>query len=223
MTDAGSGVDPRYLECALVQQGSSSDRACRPDWNARTGVASIPVGRLPAGRYALAVRAGDYAESRDALAIAISPQHVRTRVIGLRVDARGAIRVGRRRRARPRSRPRRQVDGGVRRGRPLGCGHGRCDPVHAWRPERRHAARRRLPPRARGRDGAGADGRALVLHGRASRAAPLDRRALRRARRARRLRQRLARGVRVRGQRAAGPRLDASACWSRRRPTTAAS
>jgi hypothetical protein len=93
VTDAGSGVDPRYLECALVAQGSSQDRQCRPDWNARKGIASIAVGRLRAGRYALAVRAGDYAESRDALAIALSPQHVRTRVIGLQVDARGAIRV----------------------------------------------------------------------------------------------------------------------------------
>ena len=27
VTDAGSGVDPRYLECALVQQDSSADRA----------------------------------------------------------------------------------------------------------------------------------------------------------------------------------------------------
>ncbi len=94
ITDAGSGVDPRYLECALVQEGSSDDRACRPDWDLRTGVASIPVGRLPAGRYALALRTGDYAESRDALAISISPQHVRTRVIGLIVDSRGAIRPG---------------------------------------------------------------------------------------------------------------------------------
>jgi subtilisin family serine protease len=91
VTDAGSGVDPRYLECALVQQGSSGDRPCRPEWDGRKGLASISVGRLPAGRYALALRAGDYAESRDALAIAISPQHVRTRVIGLLVDARGAI------------------------------------------------------------------------------------------------------------------------------------
>jgi hypothetical protein len=91
ITDAGSGVDPRYLECALVQQGSSSDRACRPDWDVVSGVASIAVGRLPAGLYALAVRAGDYAESRDALAIPLSPQHVRSRVIGLRVDANGGI------------------------------------------------------------------------------------------------------------------------------------
>ena len=93
VTDAGSGVDPRYLECALVAEDSSIDRACRPDWDQAGGIASIRVGRLPAGRYALAVRAGDYAESRDALAIAISPQHVRTRVIGLLVDTRGAIRV----------------------------------------------------------------------------------------------------------------------------------
>ena len=64
---------------------------CRPDWDARTGIATIRVGRLPAGRYALALRAGDYAESRDALAITISPQHVRTRVLGLAVDERGAI------------------------------------------------------------------------------------------------------------------------------------
>ncbi len=93
VTDEGSGVDPRYLECALVEQGASGDRTCRPDWDARTGIARMAVGRLPAGRYALAVRAGDYAESRDALAIALSPQHVRTRVIGLRVDARGAVHV----------------------------------------------------------------------------------------------------------------------------------
>jgi hypothetical protein len=93
VTDAGSGVDPRYLDCALVQEGSSLDHPCHPDWNASKGIASIAVGRLRAGRYALAVRAGDYAESRDALAIAISPQHVRTHVIGLLVDARGAIRV----------------------------------------------------------------------------------------------------------------------------------
>jgi hypothetical protein len=93
VTDAGSGVDPRYLECALVAQGSSQDRPCRPDWDVRTGIASIAVGRLRSGLYALAVRVGDYAESRDALAIAISPQHVRTRVIGLQVDARGAIHV----------------------------------------------------------------------------------------------------------------------------------
>jgi minor extracellular serine protease Vpr len=91
ITDAGSGVDPRYLACALIEQNASTDRACRPDWNAGTGIASIRVGRLPAGRYALALRAGDYAESRDALAITISPQHVRTHVIGLVVDARGAI------------------------------------------------------------------------------------------------------------------------------------
>ena len=77
-----------------MQQDSSVDRACRADWDARKGIASIRVGRLPAGSYALALRAGDYAESRDALAIAISPQHVRTRVIGLVVDARGAIRAG---------------------------------------------------------------------------------------------------------------------------------
>ena len=111
ITDAGAGVDPRYLECALVQEGSSEDRVCRPDWDLRTGVASIVVGRLPAGRYALALRAGDYAESRDALAIAISPQHVRTRVIGLIVNARGAIQAG----AAPRAAAldaRRQVSGG---------------------------------------------------------------------------------------------------------------
>jgi hypothetical protein len=87
------------------------DRACRPDWNVRAGVATILVGRLPAGRYALAIRAGDYAESRDALAISISPQHVRTRVIGLIVNARGAIGVG----AAPASAAfdaRRQVGGG---------------------------------------------------------------------------------------------------------------
>ena len=94
ITDAGAGVDPRYLECALVQQDSSVDRSCRPEWDLRTGVASIRVGRLPPGRYALALRAGDYAESHDALAITISPQHVRTRVIGLLVDGRGAIRTG---------------------------------------------------------------------------------------------------------------------------------
>ena len=93
VTDAGSGVDPRYLECALVREGSSVDNPCRPDWNARAGIASIAVGRLAAGSYALAVRVGDYAESRDALAISISPQHVRTRVIGLSVNARGAIHV----------------------------------------------------------------------------------------------------------------------------------
>jgi hypothetical protein len=93
VTDAGSGVDPRYLECALVRQGSSLDNPCRPDWGARPGVASIAVGRLAAGSYALAVRVGDYAESRDALAISISPQHVRTRVVGLTVNARGAIHV----------------------------------------------------------------------------------------------------------------------------------
>ena len=93
VTDAGSGVDPRYLECALVRQGSSTDHPCRPDWNAQAGVATIAVGRLAAGSYALAVRVGDYAESRDALAIALSPQHVRTRVIGLTVNTRGAIHV----------------------------------------------------------------------------------------------------------------------------------
>ena len=50
-------------------------------------------------------------ESRDALAISISPRHVRTRVIGLIVDARGAIAVG----AAPASAAldaRRQVGGG---------------------------------------------------------------------------------------------------------------
>jgi minor extracellular serine protease Vpr len=111
VTDAGSGVDPRYLECALVQEDSPVDRACRPDWDLRKGIATIRVGRLPAGRYALALRAGDYAESRDALAITISPQHVRTRVLGLLVDALGAIRVA----AAPGAaafEARRQVDGG---------------------------------------------------------------------------------------------------------------
>ncbi|HEY3613402.1 MAG TPA: S8 family serine peptidase, partial [Gaiellales bacterium] len=93
ITDAGSGVDPRYLECALVQQGSTDDRSCRPDWNARAGIATIRIGRLPAGHYALALRSGDYAESRDALAITLSPQHVRTRVLGLAVEGNGAIHV----------------------------------------------------------------------------------------------------------------------------------
>ena len=93
ITDAGSGVDPRYLECALVEQDASVDRSCRPTWDARAGIATIRVARLRPGRYALAVRSGDYAESRDALAISISPLHVRTRVIGLVVDGRGAIRV----------------------------------------------------------------------------------------------------------------------------------
>ena len=91
--------------------GASQDRPCRPDWHARKGIASISVGRLPAGQYALAVRAGDYAESRDALAIALSPQHVRTRVIGLRVDARGAIQVAPAP-GRASFEARRQVDGG---------------------------------------------------------------------------------------------------------------
>ncbi len=111
VTDAGSGVDPRYLECALVQQGSSTDRSCRPIWDARRGIATIRIARLPAGRYALALRAGDYAESRDALAISISPQHVRTRVLGLTVDPSGAIRAT----AAPGSAAfdaRRQVEGG---------------------------------------------------------------------------------------------------------------
>jgi hypothetical protein len=93
VTDAGSGVDPRYLECALVRQGSSLDNPCRPDWDGKAGVAAIAVGRLGAGNYALAVRVGDYAASRDALAISLNPQHVRTRVIGLTVDVRGAIHV----------------------------------------------------------------------------------------------------------------------------------
>ena len=111
VTDAGSGVDPRYLECALVGEGSSTDRSCQPFWDARAGIATIPITRLPAGRYALALRAGDYAESRDALAIALSPQHVRTRVLGLVVEANGAIRA-----AAPPARAaleaRRQVEGG---------------------------------------------------------------------------------------------------------------
>jgi hypothetical protein len=111
VTDAGSGVDPRYLECGLVQEGSSGDRACSPDWDARRGVATIRVGRLPAGRYALAVRVGDYAQSRDALAIAVSPRHVRTRVIGLVVGTDGAIRTGRAPAAEAAD-ARRQVSGG---------------------------------------------------------------------------------------------------------------
>ena len=45
VTDAGSGVDPRYLECALVRQGSSTDNPCRPDWNAQAGRRS----RSPSG------------------------------------------------------------------------------------------------------------------------------------------------------------------------------
>ena len=94
VTDAGSGVDPRYLECALVRAGLVVRPRLPPRLERRArGVASIHVGRLRAGRYALALRVGDYAESRDALAIAISPQHVRTRVIGLAVTSRGAIRV----------------------------------------------------------------------------------------------------------------------------------
>jgi hypothetical protein len=94
ITDAGAGVDPRYLECALVRNDSSVDHACRPLWDARAGIATIRIARLAPGRYALALRAGDYAESRDALAITVSPLHVRTRVIGLIVGAGGAIRVG---------------------------------------------------------------------------------------------------------------------------------
>ncbi len=111
VTDAGSGVDPRYLECGLVQRGSSTDRACRPEWDVHTGIATIRVGRLAPGLYALAVRAGDYAESRDALAITVSPLHVRTRVIGLLVAPSGAIRTVAPPRAEARA-ARRQVGGG---------------------------------------------------------------------------------------------------------------
>ena len=94
ITDAGSGVDPRYLECSIVQDDSAVSRACRPEWDVRAGIATMRLGRLPPGQFALALRVGDYAESRDALAISLSPQHVRTRVIGLKVDASGAVRVG---------------------------------------------------------------------------------------------------------------------------------
>ena len=75
------------------------------------GTATIRVGHLPAGRYALAMRAGDYAESRDALAITISPQHVRTRVIGLASDGHGSVVVARAP-CRRVVRARHQVDGG---------------------------------------------------------------------------------------------------------------
>ena len=146
VSDAGSGVDPRYLECALVQEGSSEDRACRPDWDVRTGVATILVERLPAGRYALSLRTGDYARVADALAISISPQprtHARDR------PDRGCARRHQRRR---RTRLRRASTRGARwvAATPpvLDCwGHGRSDPVHAWCSERRHASRRR-PARA---------------------------------------------------------------------------
>ena len=112
VTDAGSGVDPRYLECALVQAGLGRGLAPAGPTGTRARASRRSAsGGCRAGRYALAVRVGDYAESRDALAISISPQHVRTRVIGLMVDARGAIRVG----AAPGAAAfdaRRQVDGG---------------------------------------------------------------------------------------------------------------
>ena len=85
-------------------RATSSARSCSrarppiapagPDWDARTGIATIRIGRLPAGHYALALRAGDYAESREALAITISPQHVRTRVLGLVVEKNGAVHGG---------------------------------------------------------------------------------------------------------------------------------
>ena len=112
VTDAGSGVDPRYLECALVQEGSAErprlparlERAHRRRHDPRR------AGCRP-GATRSSLRTGDYAQSRDALAISISPQHVRTRVIGLLVDARGAISVG----AAPASAAfdaRRQVGGG---------------------------------------------------------------------------------------------------------------
>ena len=94
ITDAGSGVDPRYLDCEIVQENSAITRACRPEWDVRTGIATMRLGRLPPGQFALAVRVGDFAESHDALAITLSPLHVRTRVIGLMVDASGAVRTG---------------------------------------------------------------------------------------------------------------------------------
>ena len=155
-----------------------------------------------AGRYALAVRAGDYAESRDALAISLSPQHVRTRVIGL-AWMRAAPSASPPRRARPVRGP----AAGRRRLRRLRCRHGRCDPVHAWRPERRHAARRRLAPRPRGRDGAGAPV-ALSYSTGGHRGCAAGSASATACRASASLRQRLARGLRVRGQRAAGARLD---------------
>ena len=99
--DAAHPGDRRGLgrRSALPRVRAGASRAPRPTTRAvPTGTLgrasqSIAVGRLAAGSYALAVRVGDYAESRDALAIAISPQHVRTRVIGLSVNARGAIHV----------------------------------------------------------------------------------------------------------------------------------
>ena len=54
VTDAGSGVDPRYLECALVRQGSSTDNPCRPDWDAARGHRSDR--RRPAGGRELCAR-----------------------------------------------------------------------------------------------------------------------------------------------------------------------
>ena len=71
------------------------DRQRLPPRLGRSGGASRRSPSAGCGR-ALCARAcasGDYAESRDALAIALSPQHVRTRVIGLAVDTRGAIHV----------------------------------------------------------------------------------------------------------------------------------
>ena len=101
VTDAGSGVDPRYLECALVEQGSSADRTCRPDWDARTGIASIAVGRLPRrplrarrarGRLRrVARRAGDRhqpaarAHARDRTAGGCARRHPRRRCAGRRL------------------------------------------------------------------------------------------------------------------------------------------
>ena len=199
------------------------DRACRPDWDVRTGIATIRVGRLPAG--ALRARAarrrlrGVARRARD-LDQPAARAHARDRPDRWTPAAPSASAPHP-----PRAALRRPAPGGWRLSRGLvRWGHGRCDPVHAWRSERRHAARRRPAPRARDRDGAGAGGRALVLARRASRAAHAG----------------SGRATARPGERVvcANGSLEAfafvadvllrarrrrSACWSRRRPTTAAS
>ena len=112
VTDAGSGVDPRYLECALVEQGAQ-----QTSLPARLGSAQrdrVDRRRAPSGRAATRWPCAP-ATTRSRATRWPSPsipKHVRTHVIGLgRERARRHPRRPRRP-ALPSFDARRQVDGG---------------------------------------------------------------------------------------------------------------
>ena len=91
LLDDGSGVDPRWFECGLSRIGDSG--SCG-DVSFVGGRAIVHVPRLTRGAtYALALQVGDYAESRDVLAVTQSPRHVTVVSAAFAVRADGSVKV----------------------------------------------------------------------------------------------------------------------------------